>query len=119
MHANLGVMYYKNNQLDKAIDELSLAIHGGTTEDGTVVEGMPLNYGSVADYYAIYGLALAKANRCREAVPVFQAILSGVPDDEINVYNAEQGLLTCQQNVGTPTAQPTSTTPEAEMTQTP
>lgn len=119
MHANLGVMYYKNNQLDQAIDELSLAVRGGTTEDGTVVEGMPLNYGSVADYYAIYGLALAKANRCREAVPVLQAIRSGVPEDEINVYNAEQGLLICQQNLGTPTFQPTLTTPAAEMTETP
>jgi hypothetical protein len=75
---------------------LGLAIQGGTLQDGTTVEGLPLNYGTVAEYYAIYGLALAKLQRCNEAVPIFQAIRSGVPDDEINVYNAEQGLIICQ-----------------------
>lgn len=99
MHGNLGVMYYKNNQLDEGVIELGLAIRGGTMEDGTAVEGLPLNYGTVAEYYAIYGLALAKLNRCNEAVPIFQAIRSGVPDDEINVYNAEQGLIICQSGI--------------------
>ncbi len=97
LHGNLGVMYYKNNQLEKAVAELSLAIQGGVLEDGTIVEGLPLNYGTVAEFYAIYGLALAKLNRCAEAVPIFQTIRNGVPDDEINVYNAEQGLIMCQE----------------------
>jgi hypothetical protein len=96
MRGNLGVMHYKNNQLAEAVTQLGLAIRGGTLEEGTTVEGLPLNYGTVAEYYAIYGLALAKLNRCNEAVPIFQAIRSGVPDDEINVYNAEQGLIICQ-----------------------
>jgi tetratricopeptide (TPR) repeat protein len=99
MHGNLGVMYYKNNQLGEAVREFSLAIHGGTLEDGTIVEGLPLDYGSIAEYYAIYGLALAKLNRCSEAVPIFQAVRSGVPDDEINVYNSEQGLILCQEGL--------------------
>ena len=99
LHANLGVMFYKNNQLQEAVTELSLAIHGGALIDGTVVEGLPLNYGTVAEYYAIYGLALAKLNRCADAVPIFQAIRSGIPDDEINVYNAEQGLIVCQEGL--------------------
>jgi hypothetical protein len=92
-------MHYKNNQLNRAIEELSLAIQGGAMEDGTVVEGLPLDYGRVAEYYAIYGLALAKSSRCSEAVPIFQTIRSGVPEDEINVYNAEQGLIICQENL--------------------
>ena len=99
LHGNLGVMHYKNNQLNRAIEELSLAIQGGAMEDGTVVEGLPLDYGRVAEYYAIYGLALAKSSRCSEAVPIFQTIRSGVPEDEINVYNAEQGLIICQENL--------------------
>jgi len=99
LHANLGVMFYKNNQLQEAVTELSLAIQGGALIDGTVVEGLPLNYGTVAEYYAIYGLALAKLNRCADAVPIFQAIRSGIPDDEINVYNAEQGLIVCQEGL--------------------
>jgi tetratricopeptide (TPR) repeat protein len=122
LHGNLGVMDYKNASaqnksefMSQAIDELSLAVHGGTLEDGTVVQGLPLNYGSVAEYYAIYGLALAKANRCGEAIPVFQAILSGIPDDEVNTYNAQQGLIICQENLaaGSPTPENTpESTPE-------
>jgi tetratricopeptide (TPR) repeat protein len=107
LHGNLGVMYYKNNQYAESIQELGLAIHGGNLEDGTAVTGLPLDYGTVAEFYAIYGLALAKSQRCAEAVPIFQAIRSGVPDDEINVYNAEQGLILCQQGIDeTPTDEP-------------
>jgi len=102
MHGNLGVMYYKNKQMDKAIEQLSLLVRGGTLEDGTLVKGVPLNYGTVAEYYAIYGLALAKSNRCAEAIPIFQAIRVGIPDDQVNVYNSEQGLIICQENIGTP-----------------
>jgi len=117
LHGNLGVMYYKNNQLNEATTQLALAIHGGTIEDGTIIEGLPLDYGRVAEFYAIYGLALAKANRCSEAVPIFQAILSGIPDDEINVYNAEQGLIVCQENINTPPPEEESTLePEGENT---
>lgn len=108
MRGNLGVMYYKNNQLPEAIQELGLAIRGGGLEDGLVVEGLPLNYGIVAEFYAIFGLALAKSEQCDEAVAIFQAIRSGVAEDEINVYNAEQGLIICQQGIGeTPTEEPT------------
>jgi hypothetical protein len=102
-------MYYKNNQLAESIRELGLAVQGGSTEDGTLVEGLPLNYGIVAEFYAVYGLALAKSDRCDEAVPIFQAIRSGVPDDEINVYNAEQGLIICQEGIGEiPTEEPST-----------
>jgi tetratricopeptide (TPR) repeat protein len=104
MHGNLGVMFYKNNQFPEAIEALSLAIRGGTLEDGTVVEGLPLDYGSVAELYAVFGLALAKSNRCSEAVPVFQAILTGIAEDEVNVYNAEQGLIICQEGIDVTTS---------------
>lgn len=119
LHGNLGVMYYKNNAMDKAVEELTLAIRGGTLEDGTIVEGLPLDYGSVAEYYAIYGLALAKSNRCAQAVPIFQTIRSGVPEDPINTYNAEQGLIICQENLqaGVNDGEPGSG--ESEVTPTP
>jgi hypothetical protein len=107
-------MYYKNVQFPEAIEQLTLAIRGGTLEDGTAVEGLPLDYGTVAEFYAIYGLALAKSNRCNEAVPIFQAIRSGVPDDEINVYNAEQGLILCQEGIGE-----TTTEDQGEVVETP
>ena len=99
LHGNLGVMYYKNQQYDEATKELSLAIQGGKLDDGTVIEGLNLAYGIVADFYSIYGLALAKTNHCAKAVPIFQAIRTGIPEDDINVYNAEQGLIICQEGL--------------------
>jgi len=102
LHGNLGIMYYKNEELDKTIPVLSLAIRGGKAEDGTLVEGIPLEYGRVEEYYWYYGFALARRNRCAEAIPVFQALLAGVPDDEIAVYNANEGLVLCQESILTP-----------------
>jgi len=108
-HGYLGIMYYRNGELDKAIQELSLAIRGGTTADGAVVEGLPLDYGKVAEYYWFYGFALAKSNRCGEAVPVFQALLSVVPDDQLAVDNAIAGLEICLVSIETPTPEITPT----------
>jgi tetratricopeptide (TPR) repeat protein len=105
LHGNLGIAYYKNNEYIKAIPELALAVQGGTTEDGILVEGIPLDYGRVEEYYWYYGFALARSNRCSEAVPIFQALLTGVPNDEIAVYNATEGLAVCQESLQTtPTA---------------
>ncbi len=109
MHGNLGIMYYRNSELDKAIPALALAVRGGTTTDGAVVEGQPLDYGKVAEYYWFYGFALAKSNRCAEAVPVFQALLSGVPDDELAVENANAGLELCLVSIETATPEITPT----------
>jgi hypothetical protein len=102
-------MYYRNSELDKAIPELALAVRGGTTADGDVVEGQPLDYGKIAEFYWFYGFALAKSNRCAEAVPVFQALLAGVPDDELAIENANAGLELCLVSLETPTAEITPT----------
>lgn len=112
LHGNLGIMYYKNNEMDRAITELALAVHGGATADGVVVEGLPLDYSRVAEFYWFYGFALAKSNRCGEAVPVFRALLTGVPDYELAVANAEAGLELCLASLETPA-------PTAEATPTP
>ncbi len=108
-YGNLGIMYYKNGDYKKSIDAFKLAIEGGTTDDGKVVKGLPLDYGTVAQYYWFYGFALAKAvpNRCSEAVPVFQALITGVPDYDLAVENARFGLDLCQQNIGAQGAQAT------------
>jgi tetratricopeptide (TPR) repeat protein len=109
MHGNLGIMYYRNSELDKAIPELALAVRGGSTADGDVVEGQPLDYGKIAEFYWFYGFALAKSSRCAEAVPVFQALLTGVPDDELAVENANAGLELCLVSIETPSAEITPT----------
>ena len=114
LHGNLGVMYYRNQELDKAIPALAIVVHGGVTEDGKAVQGLPLDYSTVAQYYWFYGFALAKSNRCTEAVPIFQALIIGVPDYELAVENAQAGIALCQEMLGTP-----SPTQEAESTPAP
>jgi tetratricopeptide (TPR) repeat protein len=117
LYGNLGIIYYKQEELNDAISTLKLAVHGGAADDGTAVEGLPLDYGRVEEYYWYYGFALARSERCSEAVPVFQALLTGVPNDEIAVYNATEGLALCQQKIVSPEA-PTET-PISELTPTP
>lgn len=112
LHGNLGVMYYRNNDMGAAIAELGLAVRGGVTPDGIPVEGLSLDYGKVAEYYWFYGFALAKSNRCAEAVPIFQALVSGVPDYDLAVENARAGLDLCLESLETPT-------PESSATPTP
>ncbi len=102
-YGNLGLMYYQNNEYDKAIDNLAIAIHGGTTPEGYVVEGIPLDYGFPAQYYYTYGLALARSNRCEEAIPIFRALLTVVSADETAVFNANEGLSICGEIEATPT----------------
>ena len=115
---NLGVMYYRNQDLAKAIPALGLVVHGGTTEEGVAVEGLPLDYTTVPQYYWFYGFALAKSNRCAEAVPVFQALLSGVPDYELAVENAQAGISLCQDSLDEPIEEPEPTEESSEPTPT-
>ncbi len=119
LHGNLGVMYYRNQEFGKAIPELELAVRGGVTSDGTAVEGIPLDYGSSATYYWFYGFALAKNNRCGDAIPVFQALLSGVPDYQLAVDNANAGLDLCMESLSTPVVEETTETPEVTEEVTP
>ncbi len=102
LYGNLGIIYYKMGDYAKATEALVLPVRGGASADGAAIEGMPLDYGKIEEYYWYYGFALARSNRCGEAVPVFQALLTGVPNDETAVYNATEGLALCQQNLENP-----------------
>lgn len=118
LHGNLGIIYYKMEEFDKAIPPLKLAVNGGSAAEGAVVEGLPLDYGRVEEYYWYLGFALARKARCSEAIPIFQALLTGVPNDEIAVYNATEGLAICAETLGTPRP-PTETPTADEITPTP
>ncbi len=109
VHGLLGVMDYHNGDLQDALPELKLAISGGETSDGQQVQGVALSDGTVGEYYWTYGLALAKLDRCPEAIPIFRLVLAGIPDDSIGVTNATQGLVICNviQATPTPTSSPT------------
>lgn len=121
MQGNLGTMYYRDFQYNRAIESLELAVRGGVTADGVVVEGLPLDYSStVMEYYSRYGLALARVDRCSDAVQVAQAMLQTVPDDETAVYNAEEMIRICQENqTNPPTMTPASEENATEAAPTP
>ncbi|MCB2209486.1 hypothetical protein KQH62_01215 [bacterium] len=123
MWGNLGTMYYRDLQYNQAIEALELAVRGGTTTDGDVVEGLPLDYSmTITGFYSRYGLALARVDRCNEAVQIAQAMLQTVPDDETSVFNAEEMIRICQENQENPptvTPTPEDGASEAEPTPTP
>ncbi len=95
---NWGVALYKNLQYQESIDAFRYAIRGGETEEGVLVNGMALDY-SNAEYFYMYGLALARTRQCSEALPIFQALIANVPTDEIAVSNADAGIEICEQYV--------------------
>jgi tetratricopeptide (TPR) repeat protein len=106
LHGDLGISYFKNAEFEEAVAELSLAVRGGTTAGGATVLGLPIDPESprVVSFYYTLGLALAQLDRCDEASPIFEALLRGVPDDEVAVANATEGLVMC--GIVTPTATP-------------
>jgi tetratricopeptide (TPR) repeat protein len=109
-YANLGVAYYRNQQPDESLDALNLAIRGGENTDGIPVEGLLLNNADVVPYFYIYGLLLARAGRCGEALPISTALEAAVPDDEVAVSNAQEMVAICEGQVDSPpTATPTPT----------
>jgi hypothetical protein len=62
----------------------------------------------------MYGLLLARTARCPEALPISQALVASVPDDEDAQFNAQQMVLICEgQGGGQFTATPIpANTPE-------
>jgi tetratricopeptide (TPR) repeat protein len=110
LQGNLGSMDYKIKDYTNSILHLRLAIRGGTLDDGTVVQGMPLsNDEHVVEFYTRYGLALAYTNQCAEAQQVSQAIIQLLKDDETSVFNANEMIHICKENVsGTDTPTPSA-----------
>ncbi|MBN2046198.1 MAG: tetratricopeptide repeat protein [Anaerolineaceae bacterium] len=109
LQANLGSMYYRKKDYPAAIPPLRLAIRGTDAANSTQLEPIALDYGRAAEYFYIYGLALARAGECGEGLQISQALQQGVPSDEIAIYNAQEIVNICQgvaQDMGTPTDTP-------------
>src|SRR5215208_1375367 len=115
LHGNYGVMLYSNFLYQQALDELSLAVNGGKTEDGFPIKGLSLTTNArVAEYYFTYGLALARLNQCGKALPVAQSLQTNVPADENATFAASEIIRICQENLENPPVDtPVSTTAEA------
>lgn len=96
LYGYLGLVYWKQQQYYDAVDALRLSVRGGVNKDGVVVEGMPLDYGRVGEFYYTYGLALSKLGQCGEALQIAQAVATNLRNDEISVYNAQEVINTCE-----------------------
>lgn len=102
LYGNLGVMYKQNYDFNRAILMLKLAVQGGLTPEGVTVEGLPLTYGRIVEYYYNFGLALMELGYCSgqgEAVDIAQSILQSISDDEIATYNANYIIDRCYQKI--------------------
>jgi tetratricopeptide (TPR) repeat protein len=77
LHGDLGVMFYKNNDFEQAVDELNLAVRGGQTSEGVAVQGLAIapEDPRIVGFYYTLGLALARLGRCDDASPIFEALL--------------------------------------------
>ena len=94
-YISLGTMYYKNLKYPDAIQTVRLGLRGGVTEGGAELPGSPLS-GDNVDAYYFYGLALARAGECSEAVEIAQLLQQTVPNDDIAMYNAQEMINICQ-----------------------
>jgi len=114
LYGNLGLVYSSATQYLDAIDMLRIAVKGGVSADGASVEGLPMAYGRVAQYYYTYGLALAREGQCSEALQISQAIITGLRNDEVAIYNAEEIVNICERLVREGNADITPTEPAVE-----
>ncbi len=109
MYGNLGLMNFRNLEYGNALKNLGLAIQGGITDTGEEVEGLPLDYGRIAEYYYTYGLSLARTSDCTRALQISQMLVENVPTDEYSMYNAEAIVEICKEvAVSTPIPQATA-----------
>ena len=119
LHGNYGVMLYRNLLWSDAVNELRLAVKGGTTETGFEITGIPLvNETRVAEYYFTYGLALARTNECGEALQIAQALQTRVPSDENAIFAASEIIRICQENLDNPAVDTPTTGPDEAPTET-
>src|SRR5689334_7257359 len=103
LHANYGVMFFRNFQYQEAVNELGLAINGGKAENGLPITGLPLtNELRIAEYYYTYGLALARMNQCGQALPLAQKLQSMFPSED-SVQQATTAInQICEENLNNP-----------------
>lgn len=113
LRGNFGVMYYRNLLWPEAIEQLKLAVDGGLSAQGDVVEGLPLSDDiRVAEYYYTYTLALARTGQCGDALQIAQEIQAKIPADENAQFAASEAIRICEESLAGP--QGSTSTPAAE-----
>ncbi|MBI3162066.1 MAG: tetratricopeptide repeat protein [Chloroflexi bacterium] len=126
LRGNLGSMYYQNSYWTESIVEFGYMVNGGFTDEGEQIETIPLTPDNirVAEYYYMYGLALAKTNKCSPALDIARMILERIPANELAVENANAIISRCELNleqapIPLPTATATAPVPTESSTPTP
>jgi tetratricopeptide (TPR) repeat protein len=111
LRGNWGFMLYKDFDWPNAMIQLALAVNGGTNEEGQLVPPQPLIGGDtrIAQYFYVYAILLAKSDRCGEALPITQQLITNVPNDADAAYNVEYVQQLCAQSLGTASATPKAT----------
>ncbi|HEY5269510.1 MAG TPA: tetratricopeptide repeat protein [Anaerolineales bacterium] len=106
LRGNWGFMLYKNNDWPNALIQLSLAVNGGTNEDGQTIQPQPLIGGDtrIAQYFSFYAILLAQSDRCGEALLITQLLVTNVPNDADAAYNVTYVEQLCEQKLGTPSS---------------
>lgn len=106
LRGNWGYMLFKNYSYVEANIQLSLALEGGTTEDGITIK--PLSPAGndiwISKYYYAYAISLANENKCSEMLLVTQKIRDYFHSDPYADLNAGIAEDICAQNLGTPQA---------------
>ena len=113
--ANFGVMYYRNFMYEEAVQELGLAIYGGTTKEGDQVEAILLSDSPrVSEFYFTFGLALARTDQCGQALKIAQDLQSRGSSDEITQEATNRIIEICQENLNNPAEETATATPSVE-----
>src|SRR6266498_281825 len=100
---NYGVMFYRNFDYENALDQLSLAVNGGKSEDGLEVTGLTLTTDQrVEEFYFTYGLALARMDQCGQALQIEQKLQTVASEDETVMAAANKIVEICQENLDNP-----------------
>jgi len=107
LYGYLGTIYFRAQNWNSAVKALRYTIRGGAAEtsQGELVEVKPIgmNEDTLA-LFARFGIALARTGQCGEGLEISQQLLQAFPDDETNVYNANEIVAICS---GTTQATPT------------
>lgn len=96
LYGNLGLIYWREQYYQDAVDVLKIAVQGGATSDGQTIQGLTMDYGKAGTFYYTYGLALANIGQCNLALQIAQAVATGMRNDEVAVYNAQEIINTCE-----------------------
>ncbi len=96
---NLGIQYYMSGKYNDAVKNFRLAIYGGMTPSGAMIEGIPISYNNrIPELYSMYGLVMARSGNCTEATEIVRRITQNIPDDAIAMANANTMTDRCKSN---------------------